>query len=65
MAERKIKTIGIKPAAYDILKRESEARINTTKPDGIIDIATEAIVRAFGDNQKESETSGGSDGLDA
>lgn len=43
-----IKTIGIKAAAYDIIKAVSEERKNSTKPDGICDIATEAIEKAFG-----------------
>lgn len=48
MATKKTKTIGVKSAAYDILKRVSEERKNTTKPDGICDIASEAIEIAFG-----------------
>lgn len=65
MAERRLKTIGIKPAAYDILKKVSEERVNTTKPDGIVDIATEAIVRTFGTKRKEPKASGGTDGMEA
>lgn len=49
MANPNIKTIGIKLAAYNIIKAVSESRKNTTKPDGICDIATEAIEKAFGD----------------
>lgn len=49
MANPNIKTIGIKVAAYNIIKAVSESRKNTTKPDGICDIATEAIEKAFGD----------------
>ena len=47
-----IKTIGIKSAAYDIIKRVAEERANTTKPDGICDIATEAIEKIFGTKPK-------------
>lgn len=47
-----IKTIGIKAAAYDIIKRVSKERANTTKPDGICDIATEAIEKTFGTKPK-------------
>lgn len=47
-----IKTIGIKTAAYEIIKRVSEERSNTTKPNGICDIATEAIEKAFGKKTK-------------
>lgn len=65
MEEKRIKTIGIKAAAYDILKKVSEERKNSVKPDGIIDIATEAIVKTYGENLNESETSGGSDEMDA
>lgn len=49
MTNPNIKTIGIKVAAYNIIKAVSESRKNTTKPDGICDIATEAIEKAFGD----------------
>lgn len=49
MANSNIKTIGIKVAAYNIIRAVSESRKNTTKPDGICDIATEAIEKAFGD----------------
>ena len=49
MSNPNIKTIGIKVAAYNIIKAVSESRKNTTKPDGICDIATEAIEKAFGD----------------
>ena len=48
MDEKRIKTIGIKTAAYDILKKVSEERKATTKPDGICDIASEAIEKTFG-----------------
>ena len=48
MTTKKTKKIGVKSAAYDILKRVSEERKNTTKPDGICDIASEAIEIAFG-----------------
>lgn len=48
MEEKRIKTIGIKTAAYDILRRVAEERKGTTKPDGICDIATEAIEKSFG-----------------
>lgn len=48
MEPKRIKTIGIKAAAYDIIKKVSEARKNSTKPDGICDIASEAIEKAFG-----------------
>ena len=48
MTTKRTKTIGIKTAAYDILKRVSEERKNTTKPDGICDIASEAIEIVFG-----------------
>lgn len=36
-------------AAYNIIKAVSKSRKNTTKPDGICDIATEAIEKTFGD----------------
>lgn len=49
-----IKTIGIKSAAYDIIKRVSEERANTTKPDGICDIATEAIEKTFGNKVRDN-----------
>lgn len=65
MAEKRIKTIGIKAAAYDILKKVAEERVNTTKPDGIVDIATEAIERTFGSVQKGTPSSGESDGMEA
>ena len=48
MDTKRIKTIGIKAAAYDIIKKVSEERKNSTKPDGICDIASEAIEKAFG-----------------
>lgn len=53
MEEKRIKTIGIKTAAYDILKKVSEERKGTTKPDGICNIASEAIEIAFGSAYKE------------
>lgn len=49
MANSNIKTIGIKVAAYNIIRSVSESRKNTTKPNGICDIATEAIEKAFGE----------------
>lgn len=49
MANSNIKTIGIKVAAYNIIRAVSESRKNTTKPNGICDIATEAIEKAFGE----------------
>ena len=52
MTAKRTKTIGIKNAAYEILKKESEMRKNTTKPDGICDIASEAIEIAFGHQNK-------------
>ena len=48
MDTKRIKTIGIKAAAYDIIKRVAKERKDTTKPDGICDIASEAIEKAFG-----------------
>lgn len=53
-SEKRIRTIGIKSAAYDILKKVSKERINTTKPNGIVDIATEAIERTFGSSSEAS-----------
>lgn len=49
MSSSNVKTIGIKVAAYNIIKAVSKSRKNTTKPDGICDIATEAIEKTFGD----------------
>ena len=57
MTEKRIKTIGIKTAAYDIIKKVASERKGTTKPDGICDIASEAIEIAFGQNQVPSATS--------
>ena len=65
MSEKRLKTIGIKAAAYEILKKESEERVNTTKPDSIVDIATEAIVRTFGSGRKKTATSGAAGGMEA
>ena len=65
MSEMRLKTIGINAAAYDILKKVSEERRSTTKPDGIVDIATEAIERTFGSVQKETATSGEAGGMEA
>lgn len=48
MDTKRIKTIGIKAAAYDIIKKVSEERKNSTKPDGICDIASGAIEKGFG-----------------
>lgn len=61
MSSSNVKTIGIKVAAYNIIKAVSKSRKNTTKPDGIGDIATEAIEKTFGDiivaDEKKIDTS--------
>ena len=49
MSSSNVKTIGIKVAAYNIIKAVSKSRKHTIKPDGICDIATEAIEKTFGD----------------
>ena len=53
MTAKRTKTIGIKTAAYNILRRVSEERKNTTKPDGICDIASEAIEIVFGQHAEQ------------
>ena len=53
MTTKRTKTIGIKTAAYNILRRVSEQRKNTTKPDGICDIASEAIEIVFGNSKEQ------------